>query len=145
MKVNYRPANENDYKYCRNLHHNGMKPYVQLLWGWKDEFQNQRYEKLWQPIKIKIITLDSKDIGYIEVSEDDEAVKLVNIFVTEELRGKGIGSRVVSDFISQYRNSVSKLTLNVLWNNPAKHLYERLGFKFLSREDQIVKYELSFK
>jgi len=143
--IRYRPAQENDYEFCRILHHQGMKPYVEPLWGWNDDFQNPRYAKLWQPIRIKIIQYDGKDVGYFETSAVDSAVKLVNIFVIEELRGQGIGGQVVLDFINQYKAVTPKLILNVLWNNPAKHLYERLGFKFVLKEDQILKYELCFK
>ena len=142
MKIMYRPATESDYEFCRRLHHQGMRPYVEPHWGWKDEFQNPRYQKLWQPENIEIIKLDNKDIGYIEVSKASETIKLVNIFIMQDLRGQGIGSQVVSNFIHQYIDSAPKLTLNVLWNNPAKNLYERLGFKLVLREDQILKYEI---
>ena len=145
MKITYRPATENDYKFCLTLHHQGMRPYVEPLWGWNDEFQNPRYQRLWQPANIEIIKLDDKEIGYIEVSKASEAIKLVNIFVTEDLRGKGFGTKVVLNFIHQYRDTAPKFTLNVLWNNPAKNLYERLWFTLISREDQILKYKLCFK
>lgn len=145
MNITYRSATEKDYEFCKTLHHQGMRPYVEPLWGWKTDFQDSRYEKLWLPANLKIVRLDNRDIGYIEVTKSGEVVKLVNIFVIEELRGKGIGGLVVSDFIREHKDTAPKLTLNVLWNNPAKHLYERLGFTFVAREDQILKYELCFK
>ncbi len=145
MKISYRPTVDSDYEFCRILHHHGMKPYVEPLWGWNDEFQNQRYKGLWQPINMRIIKSDDKDAGYIEVSVSSEAIKLVNVFVTENFRGRGIGKQVILDFINQYKGAAPKLTLNVLWNNPAQHLYQRLGFNLVNREDQIMKFELCLK
>lgn len=142
MELKYRSAIENNYEFCRCLHHQGIRPYVEPLWGWEDEFQNLRFKRNWNPVNIEIIELDQRDIGYIELSKSSDAVKLVNIYITQNMRGKGIGSLVVSNFIRQYKDTAPKLTLNVLWNNPAKKLYERLGFKFVLRDDQTLKYEI---
>ena len=143
MKISYRETTNEDYEFCEAIHHSGMRPYVEPIWGWDEKFQKERYKRLWIPENIKIILHENMHIGYIEVIETEEQVKLSNIFIIDKFRGNGVGSKVVTDFIDNYKDRTACLTLNVLWNNPAKGLYERLGFKFIRQEDQILRYEFS--
>lgn len=50
---------------------------------------------------------------------------LVYIAVHERYRGKGIGSEIIKRAISE---SNGPIALHVEYDNPAKHLYEKLGF-----------------
>ncbi len=50
---------------------------------------------------------------------------LVYVAVDSDHRGKGIGGKVIEKSIEHCRGNVA---LHVEYDNPAKHLYERLGF-----------------
>jgi len=51
---------------------------------------------------------------------------LVYIAVDKKLRGQGLGSRLLKETIDRCDGDIS---LHVEYDNPAKKLYERLGFK----------------
>lgn len=50
---------------------------------------------------------------------------LVYIAVDANIRGKGIGKQLINEAISRVNGDVK---LHVEYDNPAKNLYERLGF-----------------
>lgn len=144
MNIEYVQATDDDFDYCENIHHEGMRPYCEPLWGWDENFQHERYRRLWMPNRIKLLVLDDSRIGYIETEANDNVIKLVNIFVNPILRKQGIGSKVINHLIDESRGKFSRITLNVLHNNPAKKLYEKLGFKFVIQKDQILVYQMDF-
>lgn len=67
-----------------------------------------------------------------EVKEfDNQTIYISNVCVNEELRGKGIGSKLLGYFISQMeKQGFDKFELDCLLHNlRAKNLYHSLGFK----------------
>jgi len=122
-----------------------MQPYVEPIWGWDDAFQHLRFKRMWAPQNIQIFSLKEREIGYYEVHEIEGRLKLDNIFVHEDYRGKGVGARVLRDMIERYKEQYQIMTLNVLHNNPACNLYKRLGFQFVKVNDQVHEYELLTK
>lgn len=50
---------------------------------------------------------------------------LVYVAVDASMRGKGIGAKIITAAI---RHAGGDVALHVEYDNPAKHLYERLGF-----------------
>jgi ribosomal protein S18 acetylase RimI-like enzyme len=61
---------------------------------------------------------------------------LVYIAVDASMRGKGIGAKLVQEAISRSKGDVK---LHVEYDNPAKRLYERLGFTTKYAEMRYVK------
>jgi GNAT superfamily N-acetyltransferase len=61
---------------------------------------------------------------------------LVYIAVDESLRGKGIGRQLVEEAIKRAKGNVK---LHVEYDNPAKRLYERIGFTTKYAEMRFTK------
>ena len=141
-ELTYKIASDDHYQFCEDLHHESMRIYVGPIWGWDEEFQHQRYKKLWKPENIKIINFEKTNIGYIETEDHGDYIKIVNFFISKVFRNKGIGTRVLGDLIEHKKNTVKKIKLNVLNNNPAKKLYEKIGFKFISEDKGLLSYEM---
>lgn len=66
-----------------------------------------------------LIMVDTGMIGYIPEHY------LVYVAVDASIRGKGIGSQIIRHGINKAEGNVA---LHVEYDNPAKRLYERLGF-----------------
>jgi ribosomal protein S18 acetylase RimI-like enzyme len=75
----------------------------------------------------RIILNDKNAIGHIIVDRDKE-ICLVDLALVPEYRGKGIGTSLLQQLISEAVAAGKLLRLHVLSNNPAIRLYERLGF-----------------
>lgn len=67
---------------------------------------------------------DDKGFAFI-----DEQTPELGIGVLPEHRGKGIGTALLKRHLEEARKLYRAITLSVSPNNPAKHLYERFGFK----------------
>ena len=108
-----------------------MKEYVDKTWGWDDAQQEAAYRTNHDPAEIQIITYDGTDIGMISIEEGDADVFVPHIEISPEYQGRGIGSRILGQIITNAAQRQKSVSLRVLKVNPAKSLYERLGFKIV--------------
>jgi orotate phosphoribosyltransferase len=105
-----------------------MKEYVDRVWGWEDVYQESLFRKNYVPANIQIITYDDIDIGMLSLEERDENVFLSTIEIHPDYQGKGIGTTIIKKIVADSAKKTKIVTLQVLKVNPAKDLYERLGF-----------------
>ena len=84
-----------------------------------------------------VAELDGEPVGMVLlVRLDDEVAKLRILLVEPEVRGRGIGSRLVAECLDFARRvGYSKVTL---WTDsgldPARHIYQREGFHLVHAE-----------
>ncbi|MGH9628804.1 MAG: GNAT family N-acetyltransferase [Bryobacteraceae bacterium] len=77
-----------------------------------------------------IVVVDDKPVAWYTAAEFDDEIRLVNLVVGSDHRGKGIGSAVLRQLLSASDHSGKRLRLSVAMNNPrASELYARLGFQ----------------
>ena len=137
MKVQLRPATEDDYEYCYRITKQNMFDLFCRHWGgWVDaEFQKGFILK-----NIQIILVDGKRSGYLNYIVETDGVYIDNIQIDSALHGKGIGTNILGSFISSHKES--KILLTVFDDNPAKKLYERLGFQTVEKMGSTLKMEM---
>jgi ribosomal protein S18 acetylase RimI-like enzyme len=59
----------------------------------------------------------------------DDHTPEVTIGVTEQVRGHGVGGMLLRALMAEAARRAVDLCLNVRHDNPARHLYERVGFR----------------
>ncbi len=66
---------------------------------------------------------------------------LFSIIIKEEYRGKGLGSTLLRNLmkLAKHRFGIEILHLEVYQGNPAKKIYERLGFKEFGSQSHFIK------
>ncbi len=66
---------------------------------------------------------------------------LFAIIIAKEFRGKGIGKYFLEEIIKKAKNdfSIEQLHLEVYENNPAIHLYKKLGFEIYGEHKHSLK------
>ena len=74
---------------------------------------------------------DGKIIGYVKYLVMYDKMEIENIFVEEQYRGKGIGTKLMSYLISKaIEKQVVNITLEVrISNEIARNLYKKFGFR----------------
>jgi ribosomal protein S18 acetylase RimI-like enzyme len=83
----------------------------------------------------RLFTPDDHGHGYV----DDETPELA-VAVWDGRRGEGIGSRLMDAIESAARDAgCSQISLSVDADNPARRLYERLGYATLTVDDEGVR------
>lgn len=63
------------------------------------------------------------------------AIPEISIAVLPDYRGKGIGSELMDRLLQKISNDYEAVSLSVSADNPAKRLYERLGFSTVSAKE----------
>jgi ribosomal protein S18 acetylase RimI-like enzyme len=69
-------------------------------------------------------------------SEDDrELIFIRMIFLLPEFQGRGIGAELLQGEVARATEAGKQLHLKVIKINPAKKLYDRLGFVVVEEDD----------
>jgi ribosomal protein S18 acetylase RimI-like enzyme len=67
--------------------------------------------------------------GRFYVHRREREIRLMDIALLPEHRGRGIGSALLHDLFAEAAAAGKRVTVHVEEYNPARRLYERLGFK----------------
>ena len=105
-----------------------MCEYIAKIWGWDEQWRQEHFTENFDPDTDQVIVLDEKDIGVISIEEKEDEIFLSKIYILPEYQGRGIGTQLINYLLEVAFNSGLPVTLRVLKTNPAKLLYERLGF-----------------
>jgi hypothetical protein len=75
--------------------HEGIRPYVEQLWGWDQSEQERRFREGFDLTTINIVNVGGRDIGYLKVESHDDHVFLAGIYLDMGQRRCGIGTEIV--------------------------------------------------
>ena len=127
-QISFRLARENDIDFLYSLHVATMKEYVNKTWGWDETFQEDIFRKKFIFSQIQIITLAGNDIGMIFLEERNKDMFLRVIEILPRHQRQGFGTTIIQKIIDDAARQRKEVRLRVLKVNPAKQLYDRLGF-----------------
>jgi ribosomal protein S18 acetylase RimI-like enzyme len=83
-----------------------------------------------------VIEADGEDAGWVVAHTLEDEVRLVEIMVSPELRGRGIGGAAIRGFLKTASEAGNPVRLNVnVTNQGAIRLYERLGFRRMGGDE----------
>jgi ribosomal protein S18 acetylase RimI-like enzyme len=92
-------------------------------------FQMQQYRDGYPDGQDDIILLHDEPIGRMFVDEGERVITLVDVAVLPEYRNRGIGRELLHDLLVRAASAKKPVRLHVLKSNPARRLYQRLGFR----------------
>ncbi|NRR31891.1 GNAT family N-acetyltransferase [Oxalobacteraceae bacterium] len=90
--------------------------------------QQQHYRAQFPQAEVSIVLAGGRAVGRIVVDRGAAGLRLVDISLLPGERGQGIGRRLLTALMEQAQLDALPVCLNVLTDNPARHLYQRLGF-----------------
>jgi ribosomal protein S18 acetylase RimI-like enzyme len=126
--VKLRPATPQDAEFIFQTLKATMREYVDQTWNWDEEWQRSYFEMRFDPAKNQIIVLDDRDIGVISVERKKDEFRLSTIYILPDYQGQGIGTQLINALLAAAFRDGLPVSLRVLKVNPAKRLYERLGY-----------------
>lgn len=103
----------------------------QKEWFVRMQFQAQHawYQEHYADAEFDLILIDEMPAGRLYVHRRGTEIRLVDISLMPELRGKGIGTALLRNLMTEAEAAGKPLTIHVEKFNPAMRLYLRLGFK----------------
>ena len=110
----------------------------QLQWSalQKDEFlamqfraQTIHYDEYYPDAQLGIIECGGEPIGRLYVDRREREIEIIDIALVPSMRGRGIGKRLLAELIDEGRATARRVRIYVEHFNPARGLYDRLGFR----------------
>jgi GNAT superfamily N-acetyltransferase len=133
MTVALRQALDQDFVYCRRLYFGEMEWIIEELR--LDKAAQEIGLQQWDPNQVRIIMLDGADIGWLQTITQDDELFVAQMYVDRPFQGRGIGTDVMKRLIGVAKQLKQTVRLNVVKINPARRLYERLGFRVTHEDD----------
>ncbi len=134
-----RPAQSADLAFCRRVTHETMRSIVEQLFGWDEDQQVDKFARQWNVDEVRIITVAAEDAGWLQTATVEDAVFLKQIYLDRPFQRQGVGTYVMQIVVEEARRQSKPVTLGVVKFNPARRLYERLGFR-TTHEDEYKFY-----
>jgi GNAT superfamily N-acetyltransferase len=111
-----------------------MKPLLQALNAWNEEDMECAFKTYFNIDEIRIVTLNGRDVGWIQISRTAQEFCLDQVHLVEEARDMGIGTRLIEDTIAQAAAENKNVSLSLVKGNRAIALYKRMGFEHVAED-----------
>jgi len=76
-----------------------------------------------------LVHLDEEPIGRLYLHSREKEIRVMDIALLPEYRGRGIGTALLADVLAEGRRGGKTVSIHVEIYNPALRLYSRLGFR----------------
>jgi len=101
------------------------------------ELRDRQYREIYPNSQTEIILCEGVPAGAMITEQGTNDILLVDIALLPEFRGRGIGAEI----LRKLQSNGKKIILHVLKQNPAVHLYTRLGFVSVNEDSMYLTME----
>lgn len=138
-EVTLRPFAESDLEFLFRVYASTREEELGLT-AWSDEqkeaflrmqfhAQHTYYQQHFSDAQYDVILAGGEPIGRLYVDRRDDEIRVVDIALLTAHRGRGIGGRLMRQILDEAAAAGKPVRIHVEKNNPAMHLYHRLGFQ----------------
>lgn len=93
--------------------------------------QSLHYSTHYASASFMVIESGGEPIGRLIVDRRPEDIRVIDISLMPEYRGRGIGTMFLRELLNEAEASSKPVSIHVEHFNPAMRLYERLGFRHI--------------
>jgi ribosomal protein S18 acetylase RimI-like enzyme len=105
------------------------------------EAQHTYYHDNYHDTDWDVIEVDGEPAGRLYVSRWPDQIRIVDIALLPEFRGRGIGADLIGALLEEGDAGGRPVRIHVEVNNRARGLYERLGFRPIGQSGIYLEYE----
>ena len=138
-RISFRPETPEDEPFLYRLYVSTREREM-LMVDWPDaekgrflrqqfDAQTLHYKKNYENAEYSIILLDGKPAGRLYLHPRPDDLRIMDIVLAPEHRGGGIGTLLLREILDRAAADGHTVSIYVEQENPALHLYERLGFR----------------
>jgi ribosomal protein S18 acetylase RimI-like enzyme len=137
VSISLRLANPADSEFAYEVLCRTIRPYAEQTFGlWQEaQVRNMLASNISAGVT-KIVVAGIEPVGILSVRELEDHLQLEQIFLLPGCQGNGIGTELVREILLRAKQLQVPVRLRVLRVNPAKRLYERMGFFVTAEEPQ---------
>lgn len=151
MAHSLRPVRNEDWEFLVALYASTREDELKRT-AWTDEekdafirmqfdAQTTYYRQVYPQMEYSIILHDAADAGRLIVAELADEYRIVDIGLMPAHRNAKIGTSLINELFDRARKAGKAVRIHVEVFNPAKHLYERLGFREIEDKGVYLKME----
>jgi ribosomal protein S18 acetylase RimI-like enzyme len=144
--LEYIPAGTEDVGYLMDL----RKATMAVHFDNSDDHQTEEMlleRVLYRLDCAKLIIINGRRAGLLKAIKEGPEWELCQIQLEKEFQGQGIGGDIIKELLREAQDQGAGVVLHVLKANPARRLYEKLGFVtireqnhgYLMRSDRTIK------
>jgi GNAT superfamily N-acetyltransferase len=129
-----RRARPEDVEFAFRVLEETMREYAVATWGtwWEEQSRRETVEQV-SAGRTEIIELDGQPMGVHLVDRPGTHFQLVQLYIAKEFQRRGFGTELLQRLFVEAKAANLPIRLRVLAVNPARALYERLGFVVVER------------
>lgn len=95
------------------------------------------FRRTFDPENISIVVIHGRRAGFVSVRRNEQGIYIENLQLSPSFHSSGIGTDILRQVLDRHREEVIRLT--AFSDNPAKRLYERLGFTVAERDGETLR------
>ena len=144
--IHFRAISDTDLDFLRELYASTREEEMSVVpWASSEkqaflamqfEAQHAFYAEQFPQARFDLVLEDETPIGRLYLDKREDEHRLIDIALLPSHRGRGIGGRLMREVLEQAAADGKAVRIHVERNNPARRLYDRLGFRKI--EDQGV-------
>ena len=138
-EIDVRPIQPGDLDFLRHVYASSREDEMAEVTHWTDEqkaeflneqfeLQHRHYVEHYPGASLSLVTIGGRGIGRLYVDRWDDEIRLMDITLLPEFRNRGTGQSLIQGLVDEAKRTNKLLSCHVEDSNPAKRLYERLGF-----------------
>jgi ribosomal protein S18 acetylase RimI-like enzyme len=127
MTFKLKPASKGDIDFLVNLRKQTMSEHLDAA-GWLMDDAGHLERVLINFEDCYVIEIDQEAIGMVKYLSLLDKIFVMQVQILAKFQGRGMGREVIEYLIELAKADSKHAELHVLKANPAKQLYERLGF-----------------
>lgn len=132
MRYYFEKYKEEYFKVLYEMKKDNFKWYVEKLYGWDEKAQIQFQKDFIEKYRndINVIKLSDEIIGLFTnyISENNES-EISLFYIDKKYQRQGIGTEILQNQLEIDRNNNRNTVLQVFKENPARFLYQKVGFE----------------
>jgi len=132
--LKFRKAKNSDIEFLLNLRKVTMHEHL-LNAGIKLDGKGHLDRVLYEFGCAEIIIFDCVEVGLLKVNRSQDPWKLIQIQITPEGQGHGLGEKIIKNLVAEANNNGMGVELSVLRENQARKLYENCDFSVIDEKD----------
>ena len=142
LEFSFRRVAPQDFDFCWSTYREAMKPLTAELMQWDEASQQRGIREALSDEDASILVAGDSDAGWLHVTETRRDIHLGHLYLAPQQRNQGLGTKFLRWMGERATRKDKTFTLEVLKNNRARGLYERLGFRII--ETSPLKYTMQF-
>jgi ribosomal protein S18 acetylase RimI-like enzyme len=142
LEFGFRRVTPQDFAFCWSTYREAMKPLTMELMQWDEASQQRGIEEALGDEDASILVAGDSDAGWLHVTETRRNIHLGHLYLAPQHRNRGLGTKFLRWMAERATRKDKTFTLEVLKNNRARGLYERLGFRTI--ETSPLKFTMQF-